>query len=97
MNCPECGAKTITINSRKMEQTQYRRHKCLGCGFRFSTNEIIVPEGIPMRGFVQVIAEKLVCNIGYKSMLTGKIYPTREEAVGDTLKELNIIEKEQGK
>jgi len=41
MNCPECGEKTAVVNSRKINKTVMRRRVC-ECGFRFTTNEIIV-------------------------------------------------------
>lgn len=41
MNCPECGKKTEVVNSRKIKKTVMRRRACK-CGYRFTTNEIIV-------------------------------------------------------
>ena len=41
MNCPECGKKTEVVNSRKIKNTVMRRRACK-CGYRFTTNEIIV-------------------------------------------------------
>ena len=42
MTCPNCGDKTIVINSRPHEDNTYRRRECVSCGQRFSTVEIDV-------------------------------------------------------
>ncbi|WP_418461870.1 hypothetical protein [Frisingicoccus sp.] len=43
MKCPKCNGETRIINSRLKEWNEvYRRRKCLGCGFRFSTMERII-------------------------------------------------------
>lgn len=45
MNCPKCGSVvTNCIDSRPKENGIYRRRKCLGCGYRYSTQEISVEE-----------------------------------------------------
>ena len=41
MNCPQCGSKTDVVDSRKKQQTVIRRRVCK-CGYRFTTNEVIV-------------------------------------------------------
>jgi transcriptional regulator NrdR family protein len=41
MTCPECGKVTSVVNSRKINKTVMRRRACK-CGFRFTTNEVIV-------------------------------------------------------
>jgi len=41
MTCPECGKITSVVNSRKVDKTVMRRRVC-ECGFRFTTNEVIV-------------------------------------------------------
>jgi uncharacterized Zn finger protein len=47
--CPSCGkfneAKTINIRKAVGENGQRRRRECVGCGNRYSTVELIVPEG----------------------------------------------------
>lgn len=47
--CPGCDkyseAKTINIRKAVGENGQRRRRECLGCGVRYSTVELIVPEG----------------------------------------------------
>lgn len=40
MTCPNCGDKTIVINSRPHEDNTYRRRECVSCCQRFSTVEI---------------------------------------------------------
>jgi transcriptional regulator NrdR family protein len=41
MICPECGKVTSVVNSRKINKTVMRRRVC-ECGFRFTTNEVLV-------------------------------------------------------
>jgi transcriptional regulator NrdR family protein len=41
MTCPECGKITSVVNSRKVDKTVMRRRVC-ECGFRFTTNEVII-------------------------------------------------------
>lgn len=47
--CPGCDkfneAKTVNIRKAVGENGQRRRRECLGCGMRYSTVELIVPEG----------------------------------------------------
>lgn len=43
MICPNCNSdQSMVIDSRQMPQYRYRRQKCLACGERFSTKEIVV-------------------------------------------------------
>lgn len=42
MICPICGEKTKVIDSRSECDCVKRRRECLGCGYRFSTEEIEV-------------------------------------------------------
>lgn len=39
MECPECEAKTVVLESREFAGAVYRRRKCKECGFRFTTEE----------------------------------------------------------
>ena len=41
MTCPECGKITSVVNSRKVDKTVMRRRVC-ECGYRFTTNEVVV-------------------------------------------------------
>jgi transcriptional regulator NrdR family protein len=41
MICPECGKATSVVDSRKNKKTVVRRRICK-CGFRFTTNEVLV-------------------------------------------------------
>lgn len=47
MNCPKCGSPTHVLVSRNrpVKQSTNRRRECLQCGYRFTTIEIIIPEG----------------------------------------------------
>ena len=42
MICTKCGGETKTIDSRKRRGTVIRRRECLVCGYRFSTEEILL-------------------------------------------------------
>lgn len=44
MYCPFCQAETGVINSRPNSTGIRRRRKCPECGYRFSTQETIVPD-----------------------------------------------------
>jgi transcriptional regulator NrdR family protein len=41
MICPKCGKVTSVVDSRKVNKTVMRRRAC-ECGFRFTTNEVII-------------------------------------------------------
>ncbi len=42
MKCPECGREQHRVEKkRKYDIQDYRRKKCLSCGYRFSTEERI--------------------------------------------------------
>ena len=44
MNCPNCGGKTMVVDSRDSKQYEIcrlRRRKCNECGKMFSTYEIL--------------------------------------------------------
>lgn len=42
MLCPTCYTKTAVLENRDRDSYHYRRRECTGCGFRFSTREMIV-------------------------------------------------------
>lgn len=44
MKCINCNSKTATLETRQSPQGVYRRHKCLSCGQRFTTIEILKEE-----------------------------------------------------
>jgi transcriptional regulator NrdR family protein len=41
MNCPKCNADTMVLESRRKVDMIHRRRKCLECGYRFNTDEIL--------------------------------------------------------
>jgi len=41
--CPQCKGKTKVTDSRPNPDGHRRRHDCLDCKYRFTTQEIIVP------------------------------------------------------
>lgn len=52
--CPECKKVCRTIDSRWTEDGAVRRrHQCSGkkCGYRFTTIEVPVPDGVSVAGF----------------------------------------------
>lgn len=42
MLCPKCQDKTAVLENRDRDLFIYRRRKCCGCNFRFSTQELII-------------------------------------------------------
>lgn len=40
MECPECGGKTVVVNSRKYAGAVYRKRKCTKCNYRFFSEEM---------------------------------------------------------
>lgn len=45
MQCPKCGnGLSSCIDSRRRDNNVYRRRQCLGCGYRYSTQEVPVEE-----------------------------------------------------
>ena len=40
MECPECGGKTIVVNSRKYAGAVYRKRKCVECNYQFFSEEM---------------------------------------------------------
>jgi transcriptional regulator NrdR family protein len=62
MFCPKCSCDTRVIDSRPRHASQYRRHKCLSCSFKFNTYEIheSVYEGISKPKLSQLIINQIV-------------------------------------
>lgn len=52
MLCPKCSMRTLVINSRREEKAIIRTRKCLGCGYRFKTDECFFCEVRKMKGGV---------------------------------------------
>lgn len=44
MKCIQCNSKTATLETRQSPQGVCRRHKCLSCGQRFTTIEVLKEE-----------------------------------------------------
>ena len=44
MKCIHCNGKTATLDTRQSPQGVCRRHKCLSCGQRFTSIEILKEE-----------------------------------------------------
>lgn len=58
MICPKCGETASCIDSRLVARYRRRRYKCLECGTRFSTREIMVEEH---KALVLGTREPVVC------------------------------------
>lgn len=43
MYCPKCGEIAKTSDSRRSPGRVRRRRRCFGCGYRFTTNELVRP------------------------------------------------------
>lgn len=41
MDCPVCNGRSEVIDSRKRTYGVWRRRKCLECGSRFTTQEVL--------------------------------------------------------
>jgi transcriptional regulator NrdR family protein len=58
MNCPKCGnGLSSCIDSRQRDNNVYRRRKCLGCGYRYSTQEVSVEELKQLRAAEKALGE----------------------------------------
>lgn len=53
MKCPECGAESSVLETRDASR---RRRKCQN-GHRFTTMEVVVPEGLRLTGYRARLAE----------------------------------------
>lgn len=47
MKCVVCNADMVVVDSRNMEWNQRRRYKCLKCGRRYTTREVLFVEDTP--------------------------------------------------
>lgn len=45
MKCPKCGEESRVTDSRERMTGIYRRRKCLGCGYKFSSFEVVANKG----------------------------------------------------
>ena len=92
MICPNCGSKMDTKDTRpRADGTIRRRHICEVCGKRMTTLEAPVSMVVMRKSYKNMIVERLVHYLGYKSDLTGETYNTKQEALDATMNELNNI------
>lgn len=99
MNCPKCYSKLKTIDSRPSANNQtYRRLECTVCGERYTSTEKITTEeevttapAIDLNDIFNVLAKNSIVRNGYISALTGGIYKTEEEALRDSISELQKL------
>lgn len=40
MTCPVCGEPTVVLDSRRDEESVYRKRKCIECGYIIYTYEV---------------------------------------------------------
>ena len=59
MICPKCGGLLEVLDTRYRRYRLWRRRNCMGCGYRFSTYELIKPH----RGMMKSIANLAVEHI----------------------------------
>lgn len=45
MKCPKCGKESRVTDSRERMMGIYRRRKCLSCGYKFSSFEVVATKG----------------------------------------------------
>lgn len=97
MNCPECCAKLTVIDSRPVNATTTRRRLvCPECDARYTSIERLDLEYTPVdvQEVFTKIANKAIVRSGYMSSITGGTYTTKEDAVADSIAELNRLYKE---
>lgn len=48
ITCPKCGSPSSSVKDSRVTAsgTQRRRRSCLGCGFRYTTHEMMIPKGM---------------------------------------------------
>lgn len=101
MNCPKCNTRLSTVNSRRTPDNCTRRQlKCPRCLSRYKTLETIIDGDADsmdsaVRGVISRIAEQSIIKGAYASAVTGGIYLTEQEAIRDSIAELERIYNEQ--
>ena len=59
MKCPECDYKTSVVDSRRVEDTVFRRRLCTRCKYRFYTEELTIEDEDIVRNYHRKIRQDL--------------------------------------
>lgn len=98
MDCPKCGTRLSTIDSRPTPTNETKRLKeCPKCGERYDTIETLNTIDRPPIDLEQVfktLAEKAIMTGCCMSLITGGTYTSKEDAESDTIAELKRIYNE---
>lgn len=96
MNCPKCNSRLGVIDSRHTASNSTRRRlECPRCLSRYTSLESIVYNkneiDVSVMDIFMKLARKAVVRSGYMSALTGATYATEEEAISDSIAELERL------
>lgn len=102
MICPKCGESCKVIDSRKTSGDRtLRRYGCTSCGFRYSTVELPAERSMIRKLYtptdVCVSMNKLIEFKGWYSKLTEKGYSSYNEALADSIRYWESVNKEERK
>ena len=81
LKCPKCKGATVIIDSRDTGIRVRRRHKCLGCLFRFTTHEVIEDKDIERQENLKKVQD-------YR-----KVYPNDKRSDEEILKIIILLEE----
>ena len=56
-NCPMCGTKTISADSRPMKDGIRRRRICPSCGHRFTTYEVVEDDYLNVKNAKKIMTQ----------------------------------------
>lgn len=106
MRCPQCNTRMTIVDSRMMENSiARRRHHCSSCDKNYTTIETIVEDAkwgdftrnvskfkeFNQDQVLRTMARNAVVKGRAMSTVTGGIYGSEEEAIKDTLEELQRL------
>ena len=106
MKCPKCNTRMSVIDSRMLDNAiTRRRHHCSKCNKNYTTIETIVEDvqwgdftrnvskfkGFNQDQVLHTMARNAVLKGQAMSTVTGGIYKSEEEALKDTLNELQRL------
>lgn len=58
MICPECDGKTKVVDSRVVEENVFRIRKCVECGYRFCTEELLIDDKETERAYYAALKRR---------------------------------------
>lgn len=66
MNCPKCNSKTKVVDSRSLEEGQFRKRVCSQCGYTFFTEEYEAEDNAGLKEWRSTYMRKRRCgNVGH--------------------------------